>query len=123
MAAALLVSFGALAAPPDQANTPSPSSQRVDLLGQTGGLVTDFAIGEHDNLLFASEGEALTILRLQEDGQPAALLSRISPNRGRIQGIAVVGDVAYLITPIGPGCDRRSGRHEPNSAEFLAWRR
>lgn len=63
--------------------------------------MTDFAISEAGDLLFVSEGEALTILQLDDQAGPATVLSRISPNQGRIQGIEVVDDVAYVITPIG----------------------
>ena len=84
--------------PPPQAIVPPPISQRVNYLGQTGGLITDFAI--QGDLIFAPEGSALTILRMRDDGS-ATVLSRTSPNQGQIRGIALSSDVAFLITPIG----------------------
>jgi hypothetical protein len=86
------------AMPPPQAIVPPPVSQRVNYLGQTGGLIKDFII--EDELIFAPEGSALTILRMSEDGS-ATVLSRVSPNQGQIRGIALSNEVVYLITPIG----------------------
>ncbi len=41
--------------PPPQAIIPPPVSQRVNYLGQTGGLIRDFAI--QGDLIFVPEGE------------------------------------------------------------------
>lgn len=84
--------------PPPQAIIPPPVSQRVNYLGQTGGLIRDFAI--QGDLIFVPEGSALTVLRMSENGS-ATVLSRVSPNQGQIRGIALSSGVAYLITPIG----------------------
>ncbi len=89
----------ATAAPFLQAVAPPPTSQRVKYLGQTGGIITDFAI--HDDLVFVPEGDALTILRQGVDRNSAAVLARTSPNQGRIQGLAVTRDTVFAITPIG----------------------
>ncbi|MEN8097841.1 MAG: hypothetical protein ABFQ89_02090 [Chloroflexota bacterium] len=77
--------------------TRHPSGQKVSYQGQTGGLIYDFAFS--GDLGFVPEGEALTILQVQKDD--VTVLSRISPNQGRINGIAVDNDFAYLITTTG----------------------
>ena len=102
--------------PPPQAIVPPPVSQRVKYLGQTGGLVTDFAI--QGDLIFAPEGSALTILQLGTEGSGATVLSRVSPNQGRIQGIALANEIAFLITPIGLAA---IDVHEPYHPEVLSF--
>ncbi len=88
---------GPLASSPSpQAIAPPPVSQRVRYLGQTGGVVTDFII--QDSLIFVPEGDALTILQRSD---PPTVLSRTSPNQGRIQGIALSEGTVFAITPIG----------------------
>ena len=85
--------------PHPQAVVPPPISQRVRHLGQTGGLVTDFAI--QGDLILTPEGDSLTILQLHAELEGATVLSRVSPNQGRIQGIATAGETIFAITPIG----------------------
>lgn len=107
---------GAGAAPFSQAVAPPPTSERFSYLGQTGGLVTDFAI--RGDLAFVPEGDALTILELGEGDKAATVLSRVSPNQGRIQGIALAGDTAFLITPIGLAT---VDVHDPLQPEILSF--
>ncbi|MCK4832427.1 MAG: hypothetical protein KAS81_06650, partial [Anaerolineales bacterium] len=85
--------------PRPQVVVPPPISQRVRHLGQTGGLVTDFAI--QGDLILTPEGDSLTILQLHAELEGATVLSRVSPNQGRIQGIATAGETVFAITPIG----------------------
>ncbi len=103
------------AVPPRQAIVPPPVSQRVKYLGQTGGLIADFAV--RGDLIFAPEGSALTILQLG-DGGGAAVLSRVSPNQGPIRGVALSEEIAFLITPIGlASIDVR----QPDSPQVLSF--
>jgi hypothetical protein len=53
------------------------------------------------DLAYVAEGDALTILHMDRPGTGTAVLSRMSPDQGRIQALAVSGGIAYLITPIG----------------------
>jgi hypothetical protein len=97
--------------PPVSAALPS-DSQRLRYLGQTGGVVTDF--GLQDDLIFVPEGDALTILRLG-----SSPLSRISPNQGRIQGLALAGTTVFLITPIGLAAVDVGDPAQPQLLSFL----
>ena len=101
--------------PPQQAIVPPPVSQRVRYLGQTGGLIADFTV--RDDLIFAPEGSALTILQLSDDGS-ATVLSRMSPNEGPIRGVAISEEIAFLITPIGLAS---IDVHEPHSPKMLSF--
>jgi hypothetical protein len=74
--------------------------------------VTDFAV--QDDLVFLPEGDALTILRLG-----ASPLSRISPNQGRIQGLALAGETVFLITPIGLAAVNVTNPEQPQLLSFL----
>jgi hypothetical protein len=103
------------ATPPLQAIVPPPVSQRVKYLGQTGGLIADFAV--RDDLIFAPEGSALTVLRLGDEGG-ATVLSRVSPNQGPIRGVAFSEGIAFLITPIGLAS---IDVHEPDDPEVLSF--
>lgn len=97
-------------------SAPSPASQRVKYLGQTGGLITDFAM--KDDLIFAPEGDALTVLQLDPEGK-ATVIARVSPNQGRIQGIALSGETVFLITPIGLAAVDVSDPQHPEVISFL----
>ena len=108
-----LVRRNTRAAPSPQAIVPPPVSQRVKYLGQTGGLVTDFAI--QDDLIFVPEGDALTILQL-DDGP--SVLSRVSPNQGRIQGVALADETVFLISPIGLAA---IDAHDPRNPQVLSF--
>lgn len=107
-----------------QAIVPPPTSQRVNLLGQTGGLISDFVIRDYEDqagqgsLIYVPEGNALTILRLDSDQNSATVISRVSPQQGPIQGLAVSQDTAFLITPIGLAA---LDVHDPYNPQLLSF--
>ncbi|MBN1316658.1 MAG: hypothetical protein JXA42_14365 [Anaerolineales bacterium] len=115
----------AQATPPQQAILPPPTSQKVNLLGQTGGQVTDFYVHENwspddsSSLIYLPEGNALSIIKLDNDLKNTTVLSRISPNQGQIQGLTMSQDTAFLITPIGLVAIDVQDPYNPQILSFL----